>query len=176
MDPGHLHLRPARMEEAAVVAKLANVAYGRTEGEVGWTSEQDLIEGSRIDQAGVEALIQDEGTHLLVAMRGGQLVGCVQLDPGPERSCELGLFSVDPALQGQGIGRTILSQAEAYARDHLGARRMVMHVVSVREKLLAWYRRRGYEPTGDEVPFEPFGDQRFLQGPLSFKVLAKELS
>ncbi|MEI9890137.1 MAG: hypothetical protein WDN45_05495 [Caulobacteraceae bacterium] len=55
----------------------------------------------------------------------------------------------------------LLEAAEAAARA-LGARRVRMTVVNVREGLIAWYERRGYRPTGEVLPF-PYDDLRFGQ-------------
>ncbi len=35
-----------------------------------------------------------------------------------------------------------------------------MTVVNVREALIAWYERRGYQRTGETRPF-PYGDNRY---------------
>ena len=52
-----------------------------------------------------------------------------------------------------------------------------MHVVNVRDALIAWSLRRGYAKTGDTEPF-PYGDDRFgapVRDDLSFLVLAEDL-
>ena len=58
-----------------------------------------------------------------------------------------------------------------------GATRMELSVIDVRIELVDWYRRRGYEPTGEQQPF-PYGDERFgrpRRDDLRFVVLAKDL-
>lgn len=70
----------------------------------------------------------------------------------------------------------MLEAAEEWARER-GAKRMRMSVINVREALIAWYIRRGYEKTGEIEPF-PYGDDRFgrpLSDDLSFVVLEKDL-
>jgi hypothetical protein len=52
-----------------------------------------------------------------------------------------------------------------------------MHVVNVRDALIAWCLRRGAHKTGETEPF-PYGDNRFgvpLRDDLSFLVLEKDL-
>ena len=74
------------------------------------------------------------------------------------------------------IGRALLSSAEDFAKAH-GARRIRMGVLNVREALIAWYERRGYERTGETEPF-PYGDNRFgtpLRDDLEFVILRKQL-
>ena len=88
----------------------------------------------------------------------------------------LGLFTVDPALQKQHLGRALLSAAEDFAKAH-GARLMRMGVLNVREALIAWYERRGYCRTGETEPY-PYGDNRFgtpLRDDLEFVILEKQL-
>ncbi|MGC1303530.1 MAG: GNAT family N-acetyltransferase, partial [Caulobacteraceae bacterium] len=46
----------------------------------------------------------------------------------------------------------LLAAAEAFVRAQ-GARRMRMTVIGIRDTLIAWYRRRGYAPTGEVLPF-----------------------
>ena len=53
----------------------------------------------------------------------------------------------------------LLSSAEQWVREH-GGRRVRMTVINVREALIAWYLRRGYDRTGETNPF-PYGDDRF---------------
>ena len=53
-----------------------------------------------------------------------------------------------------------------------------MTVIRQREELVEFYKRRGYQPTGETEPF-PYGDERFgtpLRDDLEFVVLAKDLA
>ncbi len=77
----------------------------------------------------------------------------IQVEPLGPNEAEIGMFSVDPDQQSQGIGRKLLDQAESFAREKLGAKTTVMHVIDIREDLLTWYARMGYEKTGVKVPF-----------------------
>ena len=52
-----------------------------------------------------------------------------------------------------------------------------MGVLNVRDALIAWYERRGYQRTGKTEPF-PYGDNRFgtpLRDDLEFVILEKQL-
>ncbi|NJM25212.1 MAG: GNAT family N-acetyltransferase, partial [Bacteroidia bacterium] len=62
------------------------------------------------------------------------------------------MLSVAPRTQGQGIGKKLLAEAEAYA-TRLGCNAIFMTVISVRENLIAWYLRHGYALTGKKAPF-----------------------
>jgi ribosomal protein S18 acetylase RimI-like enzyme len=87
------------------------------------------------------------------------------------------MFSVRPHLQGSGIGKTLLDEAERMVRDHWRLPVMRMTVIDIREELIAFYERRGYRRTGITKPF-PYGDERFgipRRGDLRFEVLEKTL-
>ncbi|MBV8681599.1 MAG: GNAT family N-acetyltransferase [Caulobacteraceae bacterium] len=173
-----MRLTPAGPEDLEAIAALVNGAYRGTDSVRGWTNEADYIDGSRTS---VEALQEDlsrpDGT-LLTVRDGpeGRLTGCVWLESSVDGAWYLGMLTVRPDLQAQGAGRRLLEAAEAYAAGQ-GARRIRMTVVSLRESLIAWYRRRGYEPTGETEPF-PYDDERFGTprfGGLEFIVMEKTL-
>jgi ribosomal protein S18 acetylase RimI-like enzyme len=89
-----------------------------------------------------------------------------------------GMFAVSPALQGGGLGKVIIAEAERTVREAWGATEMHMTVISVREDLIAWYERRGYRRTGRMTPF-PYGDERFgipQRDDLRFELLVKPLA
>lgn len=169
-------VRPARAAEAADLAKLVNTAYGRTPQEPGWTSEGHLIEGPRISTEQMRERIQEPDSVVLVADDEGSLMGCVHLERAGGDVCEVGMLSVHVDAQGRGLGGRLLAAAEAYARDEMGAERIVLFVLTVREELFPWYERRGYEATGEREPLILDGDQRSRVGPLVFEVLEKEVS
>lgn len=175
MSASELTVRPAASPEDEAIASLVNDAYGRTQTPSGWTSEDDILAGPRIEAGGVERLRQREGSEVLVAEAGGELAGCLHLQVLEEGACELGLLSVRPDLQDDGLGRRLLEAGEEHARTELGAERIVLKVISRREELIGWYERRGYEPTGESKRFEPEAPQRSLVGELSFDVLEREL-
>jgi GNAT superfamily N-acetyltransferase len=88
------------------------------------------------------------------------------------------MFAVSPALQGAGLGKVIIAEAERLARETWDAEEMHMTVISVREDLIAWYERRGYRRTGEMTPF-PYGDERFglpQRDDLQFELLTKPLA
>ena len=88
-----------------------------------------------------------------------------------------GMFSVVPGLQGGGIGKQVLAEAERIARQDFGQSAMHMTVIDIRDELIAYYERRGYRRTGVFKPF-PYGDARFglpKRDDLRFEVLEKPL-
>ncbi|MEU3191277.1 N-acetyltransferase [Streptomyces sp. NPDC006992] len=175
---GGLPLTFRRADEADIPALTALVesAYRGEASRAGWTTEADLLDGQRTDPEGVAAVVRDPKSILLVVERDGALVACCQLE---HRGAEayFGMFAVSPLLQGGGVGRAVLAEAERTVRAEWGTERMRMQVIRQREELIAWYERRGYRRTGELSPF-PYGDERFglPQRPdLAFELLVKPL-
>jgi GNAT superfamily N-acetyltransferase len=112
----------------------------------------------------------------MVVEQDGGIVACCQLEHRGE-AAYFGMFAVRPELQGAGLGRLIIAEAERRVREIWGVREMHMTVISVREDLIAWYERRGYRRTGRMTPF-PYGDERFgvpQRDDLEFELLVKPL-
>lgn len=174
-----IRIRPAATGDIAALHALIQSAYRGDTARRGWTHEADLLDGQRIDPAGLAAILADSDQHLLVAEGAdGALLGCVEIANHGEGLAYLGLLSVAPQGQAEGLGRQLIAAAEAFARDQLGATRMEMTVIRQRTELIAYYERRGYRPTGEERPF-PYGDERFglpRTDALGFVVLARTLS
>ena len=167
-----MEVRAAREDDVARVHALVESAYRGDSSRRGWTTEADLLGGQRTDPDAVREVLDD----LLLAVDGDELLGCCVMTPHAQHGY-FGMFAVRPDLQGGGVGSALLTAAESRARD-LGLDRVEMTVLSTREELLAYYRRRGYVDTGEARPF-PYGDERFgvpLRDDLAFTVLAKPLS
>ena len=89
-----------------------------------------------------------------------------------------GMFAVRPDLQGAGVGKALLAEAERLAGEDWQLPVMRMTVIDLRDSLIAFYQRRGYTRTGIHKPF-PYGDERFgipLRQDLRFEVLEKDLA
>ncbi|MEI5100785.1 GNAT family N-acetyltransferase [Streptomyces sp. PmtG] len=173
---GDLTFRDATEADADALVALIESAYRGDDSRVGWTTEADILQGQRTDRAGVAAVINAPGSRLLAVESGGRLVACCQLEHRGEHAY-FGMFAVSPALQGAGLGKVIMAEAERTARTAWGVREMHMTVISVREELIAWYERRGYRRTGKMTPF-PYGDERFgvpQRDDLQFELLVKEI-
>ncbi|WP_030544194.1 GNAT family N-acetyltransferase [Streptomyces albus] len=171
-----LVFRTAAEADVPALVGLVESAYRGEASRAGWTTEADLLEGQRTDAEAVAEVVTGADSRMLVAERDGALVACCQL----ERRGDLayfGMFAVRPALQGEGLGRVVLAEAERTARAEWGARELQMTVITAREDLIAWYVRRGYRRTGRTSPF-PYGDERFgipQRDDLRFELLVKPL-
>ncbi|MCX2183793.1 GNAT family N-acetyltransferase [Streptomyces sp. SKN60] len=168
--------RDAVLDDVPALVPLVESAYRGDSSRAGWTTEADILQGQRTDAEGVAAVITTAGSRLMVVERDGVIVACCQLEHRGE-AAYFGMFAVSPELQGAGLGRQIITEAERRVRELWDVREMHMTVISVREELIAWYERRGYRRTGRMTPF-PYGDERFgvpQRDDLEFELLVKPL-
>jgi ribosomal protein S18 acetylase RimI-like enzyme len=171
-----LTFRDATEADVDTLVALIESAYRGDASRAGWTTEADILEGQRTDPQGVLEVVESPDSRLLTVERDGTVVACCQLEHRGEYAY-FGMFAVSPTLQGAGLGKAVIAEAERQARESWGVREMHMTVISVREDLIAWYERRGYRRTGKTSPF-PYGDERFgiPQRPdLRFELLVKPL-
>ncbi|MFB4426401.1 GNAT family N-acetyltransferase [Streptomyces sp. QL37] len=171
-----LTFRDATDDDVPVLVRLVESAYRGDASRAGWTTEADILQGQRTDADGVREVLAAPGGRVLVAERDCGPVACCQLEHRG-RAAYFGMFAVSPELQGAGLGKTIIAEAERTAREDWGLSEMHMTVISVRDDLIAWYERRGYRRTGELTPF-PYGDERFgipQRDDLAFELLVKEL-
>ncbi|KZV92432.1 GNAT family protein [Exidia glandulosa HHB12029] len=168
--------RTATPEDIDTIVALVTSAYRGESSRAGWTNEADLVAGIRITPAMVRADMERERSSIILLERDGQLIACGHV-ADEDGAGYLGMFSVQPGLQGGGIGKLVLAEAERIVRDELGLKIMRMTVVDVREELIQFYERRGYARTGKFKPF-PYDDERFgvpLRPDLKFVVMEKSL-
>ncbi|OQP84992.1 GCN5 family acetyltransferase [Xanthomonas phaseoli pv. syngonii LMG 9055] len=168
--------RTATVADIDALVLLVTSAYRGDSSRVGWTTEADILEGARIDPAVLRDDILRERSLVLVVEQDGRPVACAHIadDHG---AGYFGMFAVDPSLQGSGLGKTLLAEAERLAHRQWQVPVMRMSVIDVRDELIAFYERRGYRRTGIVKPF-PYGDERFgipLRQDLRFEVLEKQL-
>ncbi|MEG8274845.1 GNAT family N-acetyltransferase [Streptomyces sp. AHA2] len=171
-----LTFRDATDADVDELVALIESAYRGDASRAGWTTEADILAGQRTDPQGVLEVIESPGSRLLAVERDGRIVACCQLEHRGGHAY-FGMFAVSPALQGGGLGKLIIAEAERQAREAWGVTEMHMTVISVREDLIAWYERRGYRRTGRMTPF-PYGDERFgvpQRDDLQFELLVKRL-
>lgn len=171
-----VEFRLATSADIAAIENLVTSAYRGDASRTGWTTEADLLDGQRVDPAGLAEIIDKPGSLVLLAGRGVPLLACCHVEK-QGAACYFGMFAVDPIRQGAGLGKRVMAEAERVARDDFGCARMEMTVISVRDDLIAWYERRGYSRTGEYKPF-PYGDERFgipKRDDLRFELLVKPL-
>ncbi|HZX58401.1 MAG TPA: GNAT family N-acetyltransferase [Mucilaginibacter sp.] len=166
----------ATLADASELTALINSAYRGTSSQQGWTSEAHLLDGIRIDKPTMlEYLQADKVTMLKYTDDEGQILACVYLEVRNDNRLYLGMLTVSPRLQANGIGRQLLHEAEVWATS-LGCPHIFMTVITTRHELIAWYQRRGYRNTGKIQPFPT--DTKFgvvKNDPIELVVLEKEV-
>lgn len=168
-------LTKAQPSDIGPLLLLINSAFRGESSRQGWTHEADLIEGGiRADEPMIRAFLADPSATLLLAKNEVETIeGCVLLQQKGSQ-LYLGMLTVDPRLQGRGLGKVLLQAAEDHARL-LGCTHIEMTVIADRHALIDWYARHGFFPTGETRPFvqdAKFGRPRY---PIHFVVLQKSL-
>ena len=171
-----LLFRDATLADVDALVVLVTSAYRGDASRVGWTTEADLLDGNRIDPDVLREDIVRSRSRVLVGERDGELLACAHVAE-ESGAGYFGMFSVRPNLQGGGIGKRLLDEAERVVREEWRLPTMRMTVIDIRDELIAFYERRGYRRTGIYKPF-PHGDERFglpKRDDLRFEVLEKLL-
>ena len=145
--------RAALPADAPAIARMVNAAY---RGASGWT-EGHLLSGRRTDEASVAEMMRAPDSLLLLCHMEDALAGCAYLHRESATEVYFGMLAVDPTFQADGLGKILMAEVEARARQTWGADALLISVVNKRPELIAYYLRRGYTPTGETRPF-PFAD------------------
>jgi len=167
-------IRFAQLSDLSALEQLVNSAYRGESSRKGWTTEADLLDGIRTHQQQLsDQITAQDSVMLVITDTHDAIVACVYLqDKAPV--LYLGMLTVQPNLQASGIGKKLLAAAEAYAK-WLGRKSIQMTVISVRHELIAWYQRRGYQLTGEKMPFPEHLALGIPKQTLEFLVLEKIL-
>jgi ribosomal protein S18 acetylase RimI-like enzyme len=162
--------------DATRLVALIQSAYRGEASRDGWTSEADLVDGDRIDLAGVRHIIAAPKSMMIVLEEGGGLAACCAIEDCGEGLAYFGTFAVSPTAQGHGIGRRAMAEAQRRAVREFGASTMEITVLAQQTALLAWYERLGFRVTGEQRPFpaDPAFARPLVDG-LHFVVLTKDL-
>jgi ribosomal protein S18 acetylase RimI-like enzyme len=173
-----MNIQPATRTDLDDILTLVNAAYRGIGAKAGWTSEDGIVSGTRVDAASIESLLAQERTVILLMRQPADAspIGCIVVRLDDDATCELSMFAIHPNVQAAGYGRALLTAAETYAASH-GARLAELTVVHVRDTLIGWYERQGYRRTGATKAF-PYHDPSLgqpLRDDLHFVVLAKSL-
>jgi ribosomal protein S18 acetylase RimI-like enzyme len=140
----NLKLVLAKKENVQALCTLLNLAY---RGDRGWTTESSLVSGDRAVDSDIESVIVDNNSRFLIYQENGKLIACICIEMNGAEA-HIGSFAVHPNYQETGLGKKVLSAAESYALEELGANNFIMVVLSSRNELVAFYERRGYKKNG----------------------------
>jgi len=164
----------ATLQDIPALNILINSAYRGETSKKGWTTEANLLEGKRTNEEELTETILNPKNTILKYTENGQIIGSVLLVE-KEHQLYLGMLTVSPELQNSGIGKKLLAEAENHAKS-LGLSSIVMTVISVREELIAWYKRHGYVDTGEREAFPESGIHVTVsEVPLEFIYLVKKI-
>jgi len=164
----------ATLEDIPALNILINSAYRGETSKKGWTTEANLLEGKRTDEKEMTEILLDPKNTILKSTENNHIIGSVLLVE-KEHQLYLGMLTVSPELQNSGIGKKMLTEAENQAKA-LGLSSIIMTVISVREELIAWYKRHGYVDTGEREAFpESEIHVTISDEPLEFIFLQKRL-
>jgi N-acetylglutamate synthase-like GNAT family acetyltransferase len=130
-----LAIRPARAEEVDAIVALIHRAFGQYRGKLQPESSA-LLESADTIRAAMTT------GSILLAVRGDRIVGCISVHRKADFAYA-GRLAVEPMERSVGVGRALMAQAEALARQ-MGANRLR---VDVRLKLRdnrAFFRALGF--------------------------------
>ena len=108
---------------------------------------ETFLEGTRTDQQRLAEMMR-KGEFLLAHDASGQLIASVYVEVNQTRGY-FGMLAVDPAHQGEGLGRVMVKAAEDYCRQQ-GCQTMDLWTLSLRPELPPFYRKLGYMETRTE--------------------------
>lgn len=168
-------IRYANLDDVNSIVQLLNSAYRGESSKAGWTTEAHIIGGNvRANAEQVTEVITMPNSVMLVYTNADNaIIGCVNLQIHAS-GVYLGMFSVQPLLQGGGIGKKLLLAAEEFALAN-NVSRIYMTVIDVRTELINWYKRNGYKDTGERKVFVEDGITGNHLQPLQFAYLEKFL-
>ncbi|HET8901488.1 MAG TPA: GNAT family N-acetyltransferase, partial [Holophagaceae bacterium] len=94
----------------------------------------------------LDQLASESGSYHLAAFDDeGHILGCLMLTPHSDGEVQMRQVAVKLEMQGTGLGRALVEEAERKARE-LGFTRMMLHA---RDVAIGFYARLGYAREGD---------------------------
>ncbi len=172
-----LIFQKAEIADASAIAQLVNSAYRGETSRKGWTTEADLLEGLRTTTQEVAQIIKREDAFILIGVVNNEIVAticCEWQAIGGSNTGHFGMIAVKPSLQNKGYGKQIIAAAEALTRREWRVVGFHMTVISIRNELIAFYEKLGYQRTGEfkDFPKKPELWQPKVEG-LNLQYLAK---
>ncbi len=170
-----LSFRIASLTDGEAIVRLVNSAYRGESSRDGWTTEADLLDGQRTDATEICRLIDMRDSLFLLCLSDNVIIGSVHLQKLDEVAAYMGMLVILPVLQGKGVGKRFIREAEELAQARWEAARIQIQVITYRNELIAFYERLGYCRTGEIKPFPD--DPRFgipKVPSLKFEVLERQ--
>ncbi|KAI9155604.1 hypothetical protein HJFPF1_08191 [Paramyrothecium foliicola] len=154
MATNNLTFRFATEEEAPDVQQLIHRAFRAEDSRPNWTGDMELSTNFSVDIELIRARINTPNCGFVVATNGqGQTVGTICVAQIANKLARMSLLAIEPQHQQGGTGRQVLEYAEKHSQQAWGATRCGLNALSTRKELISWYKRHGYQETGELVPF-----------------------
>jgi N-acetylglutamate synthase-like GNAT family acetyltransferase len=119
-----------------------------------------------IRRAGINPLDLDWRRFVVAETADGRLIGCGQIKPHRDGSCELASIAVEPEWQGQGLGRAIVERLLASYHGEM--------FLTCRPELGPFYEKFGFNRVAEAEMTPYFRRLLRLAGVLSFTGLLGE--
>jgi len=157
--------RQADNKDIDAIVTLVDSAYRGESSRQGWTTEADLLDGRRTFTEEVARIIAAKQNAIILLEDDEKLLASLhvkKLDGDNANFCRayLGMFAVEPASQNLGIGKMVMEKAETFVLKTWQCSEVEMTVIRQRVELIAWYKKLGYQLTGEVRDF-PYGDERY---------------
>ena len=145
-------IREAHADDVARIEHLVETTYRGEDSKKGWTTEFALLAGTRLQKGEIAAALADKSNQFFVAEIGDLVVGVICVNKNGDW-IEFGKFSVDPEMQGRGIGKMLISKVEDFVKNVWGADKLKLSVISIRKELVDFYARYGFKDTDQRIDF-----------------------
>jgi GNAT superfamily N-acetyltransferase len=153
-------IREAQEADVEAIAELVNLAY---------VVEDFFKVGPRTDAEEIATIV--ERRRFFLVEDGGRAAACAYLGIEDGRG-HFGMLSVHPDAQGRGLARRLITHMERFCVER-GCTHLDLEYVNLREELPAFYRRFGFEITG-EAPW-PAAELHRISRPAHFVTMSKPL-
>ena len=145
-----LEIQPVKIEQVDRLADICYRAFKEISERHGFKADFAVPEVPRLV---IGLLAADEDVHSAVAMLDGEPVGSNFLSTHDEVGA-VGPITVDPAIQGGGIGRRLMEDVLAFARDN-GIEKVRLVQDSFNMRSLALYASLGFDTKAPLAVMEP---------------------
>ncbi len=149
----HAEVRFGTMDSAgSSTANATTYALRRPGNQAEWDAYHTIRRAVMFeeDEADDDSETENGDVYPLLLLCAGRPVGTIQIDNLNGEDAAFRLVAIDPAEQGQGHGRAVLREAEAFARA-IGCRKAVVYATP---EAAGFYTAAGYAE-------DPFDDNYF---------------
>lgn len=109
-----------------------------------WIEELHVMEESDKLMVAHPEIYIENGNHVLSAHIDGEVAGAVALKKHVDGRYELTKMAVDPKFQGQGVGQTLMTAVETFAKEELGLDYLFLLSNTKNAAALRLYERNGW--------------------------------